>query len=170
MNRLIEKTVRRELVIACRLAGSPTKRSPLSVKATTLGVSRFPSWFGMTLTSPPSMTATTELVVPRSMPMIFSPCATVWLLSSFGWTCFKITLFASAMPLIRLVLALSHNYLDALALEHDSVSENNLPPLAGPLTVPKRQVRCCADKDRFYHRRHQKRNKNDSHPRFIGPI
>src|ERR1043165_4548670 len=26
----------------------------------------------MTLTSPPSMTATTELVVPRSMPMIFS--------------------------------------------------------------------------------------------------
>src|SRR5262249_37765670 len=30
----------------------------------------------MTLASPPSMTATTELVVPRSMPMIFSPSAT----------------------------------------------------------------------------------------------
>src|SRR6516162_9491296 len=30
----------------------------------------------MTLTSPPSMTATTEFVVPRSMPMIFSPSAT----------------------------------------------------------------------------------------------
>jgi hypothetical protein len=26
----------------------------------------------MTLTSPPSITATTELVVPKSMPMIFS--------------------------------------------------------------------------------------------------
>src|SRR3954452_3400211 len=64
--------VRRGLVIACRLAGSPTKRSPLSVKATTLGVRRLPSWLGMTLTSPPSITATTELVVPRSMPMIFS--------------------------------------------------------------------------------------------------
>src|SRR6266446_3999428 len=35
----------------------------------------------MTLTSPPSMTATTEFVVPRSMPMIFSPSATVVLLS-----------------------------------------------------------------------------------------
>ena len=46
--------------------------SPLSVKATTLGVRRLPSWLGMTLTSPPSMTATTEFVVPRSMPMIFS--------------------------------------------------------------------------------------------------
>ena len=60
------------LVTACRLAGSPTSRSPLSVNATTLGVSRLPSWLGMTLTSPPSITATTELVVPRSMPMIFS--------------------------------------------------------------------------------------------------
>src|SRR5260370_29520885 len=72
--------VRRGLVIAWRLAGSPTWRSPLSVKATTLGVRRLPSWLGMTLTSAPSMTATTELVVPRSMPMIFSS-ATVVLLS-----------------------------------------------------------------------------------------
>src|SRR5881275_2675848 len=69
--------VRFGLVIACRLAGSPTSRSPLSVNATTLGVSRFPSWLGMTLTSLPSITATTELVVPRSMPMIFSPLATL---------------------------------------------------------------------------------------------
>src|ERR1019366_4763165 len=68
----MEYTVRRELVTACRLAGSPTRRSPLSVKATMLGVSRMPSWLAMTFTSPPSMTATTELVVPRSMPMIFS--------------------------------------------------------------------------------------------------
>src|SRR5947209_6368781 len=66
--------------MAWRLAGSPTRRSPLSVKATTLGVRRLPSWLGMTLTSPPSRTATTEFVVPRSMPMIFSS-ATVRLLS-----------------------------------------------------------------------------------------
>src|SRR6516165_2788328 len=66
--------VRRGLVIACRLAGSPTRRSPLSVKATTDGVRRLPSWLGMTFTSLPSMTATTEFVVPKSMPIIFS-CA-----------------------------------------------------------------------------------------------
>ena len=48
------------------------------------GVSRFPSWLGMTVTSPPSITATTLLVVPRSMPMIFSPSATTSLLSHVG--------------------------------------------------------------------------------------
>src|SRR2546423_6119543 len=67
--------------MAWRLAGSPTRRSPLSVKATTLGVRRLPSWVAITLTSPPSITATTEFVVPRSMPMIFSPEATGMLLS-----------------------------------------------------------------------------------------
>src|SRR5579875_805104 len=73
--------VRLGLVIACRLAGSPTNRSPLSVNATTLGVRRLPSWLGMTLTSLPSMTATTELVVPRSIPMIFSSAIGFILLS-----------------------------------------------------------------------------------------
>ncbi len=34
------------------------------------GVVRAPSEFSMTLGLPPSMTATQELVVPRSMPMI----------------------------------------------------------------------------------------------------
>ena len=34
------------------------------------GVVRAPSAFSMTLVLPPSMTATQELVVPRSMPMI----------------------------------------------------------------------------------------------------
>ena len=66
---------------ACRLAGSPTRISPLVVNATTDGVSRLPSWLGMTVTSPPSITATTLLVVPRSIPMIFSPSATTRLLS-----------------------------------------------------------------------------------------
>src|SRR5512140_80674 len=38
------------------------------------GVVRAPSLFSMTLIWPPSMTATHELVVPRSMPMIFAMC------------------------------------------------------------------------------------------------
>ncbi len=70
MNRLIEKTVFSGLVTACRLATWPTSRSPFFVNATTEGVSRPPSGFVMTTGSPPSMTATTELVVPRSIPII----------------------------------------------------------------------------------------------------
>ena len=41
-------------------------------KATIEGVVRAPSSFAMTLGSPPSRTATQELVVPRSIPMIFA--------------------------------------------------------------------------------------------------
>src|SRR4051812_34764404 len=53
----------------CRLAVCPTSTSPLSVKATIEGVVRPPSEFSMTFASPPSITATHELVVPRSMPI-----------------------------------------------------------------------------------------------------
>ena len=70
MKRLMDAMVRSGLVIACRLAGSPILRSPLSIKATTEGVVRFPSSFGITTGSFPSITATQELVVPRSMPII----------------------------------------------------------------------------------------------------
>ena len=38
----------------------------------TEGVVRVPSAFSMTLTWSPSITATAELVVPRSIPMIFA--------------------------------------------------------------------------------------------------
>src|SRR5436305_1202467 len=61
--------VRSGLVTAWRLAGWPTRRSPSSVKATIEGVVRMPSAFSMILGFEPSMTATHELVVPRSMPM-----------------------------------------------------------------------------------------------------
>src|SRR5262245_49881806 len=57
------------LVTAWRLAGWPTRRSPSSVNATIEGVVLMPSAFSMTLGFLPSMTATHELVVPRSMPM-----------------------------------------------------------------------------------------------------
>src|SRR5271169_6233985 len=82
MNRLIEYTVFSGLVIAWRLATWPTRRSPDFVIATTEGVVRAPSWLGMTTGSPPCMTETTELVVPKSMPMILlMECAPV----SVGW-------------------------------------------------------------------------------------
>src|SRR3979490_2394386 len=52
-----------------RLAGCPPSTSPSSVKATIDGVVRAPSAFSMTLALLPSITATQELVVPRSMPI-----------------------------------------------------------------------------------------------------
>src|SRR6185437_11805255 len=70
MNRLIEYTVFSGLVIAWRLATCPTSRSPVLVKATTDGVVLPPSSLAMTLGSPPSITATHEFVVPRSIPII----------------------------------------------------------------------------------------------------
>src|SRR6267143_4424142 len=58
-------------VMAWRFATWPTSRSPVLVNATTEGVVRPPSALGITCGSPPSITATHEFVVPRSMPMIF---------------------------------------------------------------------------------------------------
>src|SRR6185503_12292087 len=79
MNRLIEKMVFSGLVMAWRLATWPTRTSPSLVKATTEGVRRLPSWLGMTTGLPPSSAATTEFVVPRSMPitlpMAYPSCA-----------------------------------------------------------------------------------------------
>src|SRR5438034_8626673 len=60
------------LVIACRFATCPTSRSPVLVNATTDGVVAPPSSLAMTLGSPPSITATQELVVPRSIPIILA--------------------------------------------------------------------------------------------------
>src|SRR5712691_8846807 len=78
MKRLIEKIVFSGFVIACRLATWPTRISPSFVKAATEGVRRLPSWFAITVGLPPSTIATTELVVPRSIPitfaMVWSPC------------------------------------------------------------------------------------------------
>ena len=68
MWRLTERMVRSTLVTAWRLATSPTSTSPFLAKATIDGVVREPSALAMTEGSPPSRTATQELVVPRSMP------------------------------------------------------------------------------------------------------
>src|SRR6202035_5647134 len=68
MCRLTERMVRSGLVMAWRLATSPTSTSPDLANPTTDGVVRPPSALGMTTGSPASRTLTTELVVPRSIP------------------------------------------------------------------------------------------------------
>ena len=72
MKRLIEKMVFCGFVTCWRFAGAPTSRWPSFVNATTDGVVRPPSAFGITVGSPPSSTAIAELVVPRSMPIVFA--------------------------------------------------------------------------------------------------
>src|SRR4051794_11379932 len=67
------------LVTACRLADWPTSLSPLSENATIEGVVRAPSAFSITRTSLPSIRATQEFVVPRSMPITL---LMKWLLSA----------------------------------------------------------------------------------------
>ena len=78
MKRLIEKTVLCGFVTDWRLAGAPTSRWPSFVNATTDGVVRPPSAFGITVGSPPSSTAIHELVVPRSMPIVFAIRGASW--------------------------------------------------------------------------------------------
>src|SRR5665213_180876 len=68
MCRLIEEIVRSGLVTAWRFASCPTSRSPVFVKATIEGVVRLPSALAMTVGLCPSITDTTEFVVPRSIP------------------------------------------------------------------------------------------------------
>ncbi len=69
IRRLMAKNVFSGFVTAWRLAAWPTRRSPDSVNATIEGVVRMPSLFSITLALLPSITATQELVVPRSIPM-----------------------------------------------------------------------------------------------------
>ncbi len=70
MRRFAEKIVFAGFVTACLLAACPTNLSPSLPNATIEGVVRKPSEFGITLGSPASITATHELLVPRSMPII----------------------------------------------------------------------------------------------------
>src|ERR1700674_2772202 len=83
--RLTAKKVRSGLVTAWRLAGWPTSRSPSSLKATIDGVVRMPSAFSMTFDVLPSITATHEFVVPRSIPMTFPMVLTSFFLRQAGW-------------------------------------------------------------------------------------
>src|SRR5512135_1182430 len=71
MKRLMEKMVFCALMMAWLRATRPTRRSWFLLTATTDGTSRSPSADEITTGSPACITATTELVVPRSMPMTF---------------------------------------------------------------------------------------------------
>src|SRR6185437_11385101 len=72
MRRFTANRVFCGLVTAWRLADWPTRTSSSLVKATMDGVVRSPSLFSITRGLPPSMMATHELVVPRSMPITFA--------------------------------------------------------------------------------------------------
>ena len=73
MSLLVAYTVFSGLLMAYLLAGAPTSLYPSLVKAITDGVVRCPSAFSMTLATPPSMMETQELVVPKSIPITYSP-------------------------------------------------------------------------------------------------
>ena len=62
------------LVTLWRLADWPTSTSSSLVNATMDGVVRSPSLFSITRGLPPSMMATHEFVVPRSIPMTLPMC------------------------------------------------------------------------------------------------
>ena len=68
----MELTVLSGLATAWRFATCPTTREPSFWNATTEGVVREPSAFAMTTGSPPSITATHEFVVPKSIPITFA--------------------------------------------------------------------------------------------------
>jgi hypothetical protein len=72
INLLIPKMVFCGLVTACLFAGAPTVFSPLARKPTIEGVVLAPSAFSITLILVfPSIMATHEFVVPRSIPITF---------------------------------------------------------------------------------------------------
>ena len=69
INLLTAKIVFSGFVTACLFAGWPTNFSSLSVKATTEGVVLAPSAFSKTFGCEPSIMATQEFVVPKSIPI-----------------------------------------------------------------------------------------------------
>src|SRR3981189_2866512 len=77
--------VRSGLVTAWRLAGWPTRRSPSALNAAIDGGGRMPSGFSITFGVLPSITATHEFVVPRSIPMTFPMVLIPFFLRQVGW-------------------------------------------------------------------------------------
>ncbi|MCL4151923.1 UNVERIFIED_CONTAM: hypothetical protein GTU68_026104 [Idotea baltica] len=96
--------VLRGFATACLLACSPTIRSPSLVNATTEGVVRFPSALTITCGSFPSMTATQEFVVPKSMPIILlmSKCSFI-LFSFYSMSIFEVSSSGSGIRGNRMV-------------------------------------------------------------------
>src|SRR5690242_18979755 len=84
MRRFTPITVRVGFVTICRFDEAPTITSPSAFHDSIDGVVRPPSWLWMTTGSCASSTATHELVVPRSMPMIRPIRSTIALLDHSG--------------------------------------------------------------------------------------
>ena len=72
IKRFTEKNVFSGLITACRFAIWPTNNSCFLVYATIEGVVLKPSALIITLGWPPSIAATTEFVVPKSIPTTFA--------------------------------------------------------------------------------------------------
>ena len=78
ISHLKQKHLKHLIILStCRFAGAPTSLSPSGKNAITDGVVREPSEFSITRGADPSMTATHEFVVPRSIPMTF-PCTELY--------------------------------------------------------------------------------------------
>src|SRR5258708_38348454 len=92
MKHLIEKTVCSGFRAACRFATCPTNLSPVLVNATTDGVMRPPSLLTITVGLSPSMVATAELVVPRSIPIAFAMTFYSFAPGSFARRCAVVAL------------------------------------------------------------------------------
>src|SRR5690606_8910806 len=80
-----------------------TRRSLFLLKATIEGVVRLPSAFAMTVGSPPSSTATTEFVVPKSIPTILPIIFPFEFLFEFHFFYYNIIIVLMCMRIIRLV-------------------------------------------------------------------
>ncbi|KAI4318527.1 hypothetical protein MLD38_032218 [Melastoma candidum] len=72
MNLFTEKNVFSGFTTACRFAICPNNLSPFLLYATTDGAVRWPSALVKRVGFPPSIAATAEFVVPKSIPTTFS--------------------------------------------------------------------------------------------------
>src|SRR3954467_5093079 len=163
MKRLTEKTVFSGLVTACRRAKRPTRRSPLGVTATTDGVSRSPSAFGMTVGSPPSMVAITELVVPRSIPIVRA-----MLTLSFYRNCPSLP--ATQMsPLLTVLSSCRLAVFTRSHLDHRWSQDALTKPVAGRVDSDNRVSTGRIGLDRFVHRRVKRlpERLDRGHPMFL---
>src|SRR5574344_1662482 len=101
----MEETVRSGLVMAWRFATWPTMRSPVLENATTDGVVLLPSTLAITTASPPSITATQEFVVPKSIPItlliIFLHIYLYNLIFCYSYHCWSYTLFINSITFLK---------------------------------------------------------------------
>merc|ERR1712188_298308 len=107
MKRLTLKKVLSGFTTPCLFAICPTSWSPVLVYAMTEGVVLCPSAFVTIVGLPPSIAATAELVVPKSMPTTFSHLALTGPLLSLALNPFPVLGVWTYVPLMALVLILA---------------------------------------------------------------